>query len=394
MGDNRVIPGEIGMFGDRSSRERDGMSRTIDIVLPHLRAGGIERSVVCVLPALLQRGLSVRLLLGRRDGALLAQVPDGVAIVDLGGRRATASIRALARLLKGRDIVLSGTNARNLAVLAATRLIARADRPAVIISEHTSAAEYMAAARHRGLRRLMIRHLYPGAARLAVPILSLAEGWTDLIGPAAPQVQAIPNAIFDDAAPDALAQGAVRDPDLIVAMGRLHPAKGHDRVIAAFAQALQRRPALRLDIWGEGEERQRLQDQISAAGLAGRVRLCGLTARPLAVLAGAGALVMGSRREGYGNVVIEALSVGTPVIATDCLGPRAILSRWPGAGRIAPNTDDPAALSELIVAVSGDPQVQAAAAQAAAPAREAHTADQSAATMIRMIDEVLAGRSP
>lgn len=373
----------------RVTLSEDRVSRSLDIVLPHLKIGGIERSVVCMLPALMRQNLSVRLVLGRREGALLAQVPDGVPIVDLAGRRASASILDLARLLKGRDIVMSGTNARNLAVLAATRLLHRTVRPAVIISEHTSADEYLAAARHRRLRRLMIRGLYPFAARLAVPIRPLADGWTDLIGKNAPQVQEIPNAIFDMPDTDFASDNVSRDPDLIVAMGRLHPAKGHDRVIAAFALAQQARPGLRLEIWGEGTERQALQDQITAAGLGGQVRLCGLSDRPLATLARAGVLVMGSRREGFGNVVVEALSVGTPVIATDCLGPRAILSNWTDAGRIAPNHDAPEDLAILMMETCGDAQAISCAAQAAGPLRRQYSADCTAASMVQMIDDIM-----
>ena len=339
-----------------------------------------------LLPGLAAHGIAARLILGRREGALLDHVPDDIPVIDLGGRRASASIKALSGHLRGRDAVLSGTNARNVAVLAAVRLLAPRVRPAVLISEHTSAAEYLAAAKMARVRRWLMRALYPGAARLVVPMHALGAGWTASLGARAPEVAELPNAIFPDRDPD----GAwpARDPDLVLAMGRLHPAKGHDRVLAAFAAARDARPALRLEIWGEGADRPDLERLIARHGLAGHARLCGLSDTPLSTLARAGALVMGSRREGFGNVAVEALSVGTPVIATDCEGPNAILSRAPVAGRIVPNHDAPDDLARAMVEVTGAPAAIAAAREAAPALRARFGTDGAARALADLVRDV------
>jgi len=140
--------------------------------------------------------------------------------------------------------------------------------------------------------------------------------------------------------PDADPAAPFRRPGeaLVVAMGRLVPAKDFATLIRAFAH-LRTRRAARLVIFGEGEERERLTALIEELRLDASVALPGYTAQPYAALAGADVLALSSRWEGFGNVLVEAMAVGTPVVATDCpSGPREILEdgRW---GRLVPPGD-------------------------------------------------------
>ena len=89
-------------------------------------------------------------------------------------------------------------------------------------------------------------------------------------------------------------------------------------------------------IVGEGECREALELQISEAGLAGAVDLTGYVANPFPILKAADVFVLSSDWEGFGNVLVEAMAVGTPVVATDCpYGPSEILEdgKW---GRLVP----------------------------------------------------------
>ncbi len=109
---------------------------------------------------------------------------------------------------------------------------------------------------------------------------------------------------------------------LLVSVGHLIERKGHHLVIEALALLLRTYPDARLVIIGEGEERGRLERQIDQLGLAARVRLAG--ALPQAELprwyAAADALVLASSREGWANVLLEAMACGTPVVATRIWG--------------------------------------------------------------------------
>jgi glycosyltransferase involved in cell wall biosynthesis len=96
---------------------------------------------------------------------------------------------------------------------------------------------------------------------------------------------------------------------------------------------MPRLPEFTLLIAGEGPERANLERLIAQHGLGGRVRLLG--ARPQAELpelyGAADALILASSREGWANVLLEAMACGTPVIATEIWGNPEVVAR-PEAG--------------------------------------------------------------
>lgn len=109
------------------------------------------------------------------------------------------------------------------------------------------------------------------------------------------------------------------EPLRVGSLGRLHPVKGYDVLIAALArlQADGFVPPAPIDlrIAGDGAERVRLEAQIGAAGLAG-VRLTGFTDDPRGFLADLHLYVQPSRSEGFCIAAHEALTAGVPVIAS------------------------------------------------------------------------------
>jgi len=96
------------------------------------------------------------------------------------------------------------------------------------------------------------------------------------------------------------------------------PTKGLDTLVHAWRRVVEAEPAARLVIVGDGHDRAELQRQIDATGLSSHVLLAGMQANPYPWIAGARLLVSSSRTEGASNVLIEALALGTPVVATDC----------------------------------------------------------------------------
>ncbi len=111
----------------------------------------------------------------------------------------------------------------------------------------------------------------------------------------------------------------------ILAVGRLNNLKRFDRLIAAYAQAKVSAKCL-LIILGEGELQQSLEQQIQTLGLKEKVLLLGYEANPYKYMTRAEYLVMSSDTEAYPVVLIEALSLGCPVLSTDCpSGPREII---------------------------------------------------------------------
>ncbi|HKU40643.1 MAG TPA: glycosyltransferase [Polyangiales bacterium] len=141
---------------------------------------------------------------------------------------------------------------------------------------------------------------------------------------------------------------------LVVSVGRLSAQKGFDVLIEAHARALRAGLPHRLAILGEGPERPALEAQIERLGVGETVQLLGFRTNPHAIMARADLLCMASRYEGYPLVLIEALALGVPMIATDCAtGPAEVLAGGRYGDLVA--VDDVAALASALCAHLREP---------------------------------------
>jgi glycosyltransferase involved in cell wall biosynthesis len=145
-----------------------------------------------------------------------------------------------------------------------------------------------------------------------------------------------------------------------VAVGRLEAVKDYATLIDAAA--LLDDPGIAFTILGEGSEHAALQKRIDERPSRTSVTLAGHIDNPFPVIAGAGAFALTSIRESFGNVLVEALCLGVPVISTDCPhGPAEILD----AGRygLLVPVGDAAALADAVrrLAYDGDIREQLAA---------------------------------
>jgi glycosyltransferase involved in cell wall biosynthesis len=133
----------------------------------------------------------------------------------------------------------------------------------------------------------------------------------------------------------------------IMGVGRLGPEKGFDMLIDAFATIAPAWPTARLVIWGEGDERESLEQHRAERGLEDRVSLPGNTPSPERELREATIFVLSSRKEGLPMVLIEAMAIGCAAIAFDCEhGPRDIIRD--GVDGVLVPAGDVAALSDAM----------------------------------------------
>jgi len=152
------------------------------------------------------------------------------------------------------------------------------------------------------------------------------------------------------------ANGRPRTRNRILFVGAVRPVKGLDILLEAVRLLEQRGRDVELVVIGEGHfdryrrEQARLERLSHELGLSGRVRFVGR--KPVSELVGAmqesAALVLPSRAESLGMVLVEALACGTPVVATRCGGPEDIVT--PEVGVLVP-PEDPAALADGITSV-------------------------------------------
>jgi glycosyltransferase involved in cell wall biosynthesis len=180
---------------------------------------------------------------------------------------------------------------------------------------------------------------------------------------------------------------------LIGAAGHVTRRKGFDVLLDAFARAGL--PAARLVVAGDGAELPRLRERARELGIAARVHWLGHCGDVPGVLAGCGVFVLSSRNEGMANVMLEAMSVGTPVIAADVSGVRTAVGADDGgssAGWIVPPGDADAlaaVLREVTTLLRADPAaVQARADAALRRVRERFGVER----MVAECEAVLAGK--
>lgn len=104
----------------------------------------------------------------------------------------------------------------------------------------------------------------------------------------------------------------------IVTCGRLTEQKNHAMLISAFAEVVEQYPYATLKIYGEGNLRDTLQEQIDAVGLSDKAFLMGATNDVGKALQTADVFVLSSDYEGMPNALMEAMAAGVPCISTDC----------------------------------------------------------------------------
>jgi len=264
---------------------------------------------VTLLPVRWHAGLDPRVLTrlvrhSDRDTILHAHDGHAHALADLAGR------------LTGARVVVT----RRMATpVTAPR---RYGRAAAVIALSTAIAEQAAAA---GVRPERI-HRIPPAVDLAA--LEPPPSW-----------------------PDALPLPK-DETSLVVAIAALTREKGIDLLLEAAALLRLDWPALRWLVLGEGDQRSALIAQRHALGLDGVVELPGHVMRPEGALPRATLAVQPSRHEGFGSVVLDAMALGVPVVASDVGGLPDALA---GGGGVLIPPNDPAALARTVAELLGDP---------------------------------------
>jgi teichuronic acid biosynthesis glycosyltransferase TuaC len=137
---------------------------------------------------------------------------------------------------------------------------------------------------------------------------------------------------------------------VLLSVGHLIERKGHHLVI----EALARLPAARLLIAGDGPERGALERLAARCGVAGRVRFLGRVAHDelAEIYSASDLLVLASSREGWANVLLEAMACGTPVVASNVWGTPEVVADLVAGLLVEAHTADAfaAAISRLLAA--------------------------------------------
>lgn len=294
---------------------------------------GVDRAMQNLIPAVARRGYEVDLLHVRKHGPHFDEPPPGVRIIDLGASHVYNSLPAVAGYLRReRPVVMLSDKDRVNRTAFLARFLSRAPTRLVFSSGTTLSIELA----HRGLvdrtlQRWSFGRLYRHVSKVIVTSEGVKTDMAEYTGLPVKYIEVvpspvIPSALFTEAQPEP-AHPWFRDgePPVILGVGELGRRKDFPTLIRAFAQ-LRKRQRCRLVILGRGRDREALLALAGELGIADDVSLPGFEPNPYPYMAHAALFAFTSLWEGLGFVIIEALAVGTPVVATDCpSGPREIL---------------------------------------------------------------------
>jgi glycosyltransferase involved in cell wall biosynthesis len=238
------------------------------------------------------------------------------------GRPHLAATRNLARLLRTEkpDVALSAIGGSNLKLLLAS-LISRAPTLPVITyhGEMEWKSGWLSYFSYAGL---------PLLSRWAARTVTVSDGLFHLLitkwkAHPARMVTILNPVFYPDQIDVPTASDLGKRENVVLSVGRMVPEKDFVTLVRAFAR-LKHRDA-RLVILGKGPEQARIENEIRKLGLEDRVHLPGYLKEPWTIYGAAKCFVSSSCSEPFGNVVVEAMAYGLPVVATACSGPHQIL---------------------------------------------------------------------
>ena len=302
------------------------------MVAASLAGGGAERALLDTAALLAARGHHVTVLTFESESSDAYPVPACLSRVALGvpgqsgnrlrgipnNLRRIASLRAEVRRLRP-DVVVSYLTRTNIICLLA---LLGTGRP-VVATEHNVAT--LNDAPMQAVWRTLRWFLYPRMAQVVVVSKGLATQYAWL---GADKLSVIHNFLPKSRGSEPETFRFLSDDVCyIVGMGRLEPEKGFDRLIKAFHLVEKDCPGWKLLIVGEGSRRTELARLVASLGLEGRVELPGRVSNPRTLFRQCNLFCLSSESEGFGLVLVEAMSSGLPVISFDCdFGPREIIT--------------------------------------------------------------------
>jgi glycosyltransferase involved in cell wall biosynthesis len=331
-------------------------------VTADLNGGGAERVLLTVLRHLDRELFEPSLFLLRNEGVYWDEVSSDVHVTCGVAGHGSLKLRAPGILRK----LLSEVDKTNV-VVGALELLpsyfayvsARLRRKPAIAWVHSDIKQNLALYRTAQFHRWMVGAIYPNFRQIIFPSQTARRSFVEAI----PKVQQMSRVIYNPIDSSILTSKAVEplagslevvfDKPTVVAMGKLVAHKGFDFLLRAHAESLACGLEHNLLILGEGRDRQLLERMAKGLGVSGSVYLPGFVTNPYALLKRASALVVPSRFEAFGMVVLEAMELGVPVICMNSAqGPVEILEG--GTYGMCIEGEQPFALASAINALIGN----------------------------------------
>ncbi len=347
-----------------SMQTRSQHSPHIAIFIRSLYEGGAERVMLNLARGFMKQGLNVDLVLVKAEGAYLTQVPPGIRLIDLKAQSKPGILPKLVKYLRQErpvSLLAALHYPCEIAVLA-KRLAGVSTR--VIVSEHNNLSQEAKRIKQTSVRLspLAARMFYPWADGIVAVSQGVAQDLAAVTALPSARIQVIYNPVV---VPEMFTKAKEPvdhpwfqpgQPPVVLGVGRLFPQKDFATLIRALALVRNVRPARLVILGSSGPDEAKLKALIRELDLEEEVALLGYVSNPYAYMARSSVFVLSSAWEGFGNVLVEAMAVGTEIVSTDCpSGPEEILAHGK-YGALTPVGDSKAMAEAILKTLSGSPK--------------------------------------
>lgn len=304
----------------------------ISIISPTLAGGGAEKVAVNLANYYASIGHEVDLVLFKMVGKYIELVNDDVNLVDFNVSRNRYVVLKLRRYLKANanSLILSVIRDSNIWLGLASRGIA------IKSLTYREASTLDAVKNIQTLKRVVykafMQYSYSKADHIIANSHDTKQDLVDANIITIEKATAIVNPVLPLGYKELLEKKCshrwLNDNNLkvIISVGRLHELKNYSFLIECFADVVQSHSDARLVIVGEGDQKEKLQKQIDTLEMNNYIEIEEFQSNIFPYYQQATIFALASKWEGFGNVIVEALSAGTPVVSTNCPGgPKMIL---------------------------------------------------------------------
>lgn len=291
--------------------------------LPDLRGGGAERVMLNLLKEFHESSAQeVVLLLGTKTGNLINQIPEGIAVHELQASSALKSVIPFIRYCRQyHPEKVFASLGSSLATALAKPFISKNIEIINRLGNTIGAEKKLFRSRIKRFSYIKANQIIAKYSdKVIFQCHYMAQDYIRETGIAPKSYKVIYNPVHVQHV-RMMSETFAADTADFVAVGRLSAQKDYGTLIEAFSILKNKYNSnYTLHILGDGELKQQLEQRISQLSLNAQIKIAGFTDNPYSQMRAAKALISSSLYEGFSNVIVESLCIGTPVIASDCPG--------------------------------------------------------------------------
>jgi glycosyltransferase involved in cell wall biosynthesis len=305
--------------------------KTVAFFIPSMAGGGAERVALNLIKEFHSKGWNVDLILNNATGPLLPLIPDSVRVISLNTSNTLKKLVQLCRYIQTENpsYLISLLDRINICGIA--KKLCRS-RTKIVVTIHSNTSEEFSS--EKGfltfLKPIFMRISYNLANAVVAVSQGSARDVSNLLGWQSGRVHVINNPVISPEQIEKYNEAVEHswfneEIPIFLSIGRLEDVKDFSNLIRAFSLVRSQKKS-RLVILGEGSLRDSLTKLIHQLKLEEDIDLHGFEENPYKYIFRCSTFVMSSKYEGFGNVLVEALSLGKPIVSTNCPnGPAEVL---------------------------------------------------------------------